>query len=238
MKTDVSLLIIMVSLLLYTFAMGSEENSMEKQLTLNLRDQCIIQVAAFTAGGDIDRLKPALNESLDAGLTVNEIKEILIQMYAYAGFPRSLNGLGAFMAVLDDRMGRGITDEIGKGASPMPVNKTSLKFGTENQTKLIGQPVKGPLFDFAPTIDYFLKAHLFGEIFQRDVLDWRERELATIGALANIEGVSSQLQAHYGISMNNGVTPEQLHDFITVLKEKVSAETAQNAGDVLERVLH
>jgi 4-carboxymuconolactone decarboxylase len=32
-------------------------------------------------------------------LTVNEIKEILVQMYAYAGFPRSLNGINAFMAV-------------------------------------------------------------------------------------------------------------------------------------------
>ena len=88
---------------------------MEKQHTLNQKQQCIIQITAFTAEGDIERLKPALNEGLDAGLTVNEIKEILVQMYAYAGFPRSLNGIGTFMAVMDERKGMGIEDEVGKG---------------------------------------------------------------------------------------------------------------------------
>ncbi|MGD9157471.1 MAG: carboxymuconolactone decarboxylase family protein [Desulfobacteraceae bacterium] len=238
MKTNILSFLIMVSLLMPTFAMSSEEKNMEKQNTLSQREQSIIQIAAFTAGGDIDRLKPALNEGLDAGLTVNEIKEILVQMYAYAGFPRSLNGLGTFMGVMNERMEKGIKDEQGKEAGPMPTDKTSLVFGTENQTKLIGVPVKGPLFDFAPVIDEYLKAHLFGNIFQRDVLDWRDRELATIAALANIKGVGSQLQAHYGISMNNGVTPEQLQDFIKVLEGKVGPEVARNAGDVLELVLN
>ncbi len=237
MKTLFSSLLITVSLLLSAFVFGSEGN-MEKKLTLNKREQSIIQIAAFTAGGEIERLKPALNDGLDAGLTVNEIKEILVQMYAYAGFPRSLNGLGTFMAVMGERKGKGIKDEQGKETSPMPTDKSSLEFGTENQTKLIGRTVAGPLFDFAPAIDEYLKAHLFGDIFQRDVLDWRNRELATIAALANIKGVNSQLQAHYGISMNNGVTPEQLHDFIDVLKEKVGPEIASNAGDVLEQFLN
>ena len=134
-------------------------------------------------------------------------------------------------------MEKGINDEHGKDAGPMPTNKTSLEFGTENQTKLIGMTVKGPLFDFAPAIDEYLKAHLFGDIFQRDVLVWRDRELATIAALANIKGVGSQIQAHYGISMNNGVTPEQLHDFIIVLEEKIGSEVARNAKDVLDQVL-
>ncbi len=238
MKTGISSLLIMVSLLVSISATGSEVRSMEKQNTLSQREQSIIQIAAFTAGGDIDRLKPALNEGLDAGLTVNEIKEILVQMYAYAGFPRSLNGIGTFMAVMGERKGKGIRDEVGKEAGPMPTDKSSLEFGTENQTKLIGVPVKGPLFDFAPAIDEYLKAHLFGDIFQRDVLDWRDRELATMAALANIEGVNSQLQAHYGISMNNGVTPEQLHDFINVLEEKIGANVAANAKDVLEHILN
>ena len=211
---------------------------MEKQLTLNRKEQSIIQIAAFTAGGEIDRLKPALNEGLDTGLTVNEIKEILVQMYAYAGFPRSLNGLGTFMGVMNERLEKGIMDEQGKEAGPMPTGKASLEFGTENQTKLTGRVVAGPLFDFAPAIDEYLKAHLFGDIFQRDILTWYERELATIGALANIRGVNSQLQAHYGISMNNGVTPEQLHDFIKVLEEKISPEAARNAKDVLDQVLN
>ena len=70
---------------------------------LNAKQQSIVTIAAFTAKGDLEKLKTALNEGLDAGLTVNEIKEILVQMYAYAGFPRSLNGINTFMGVMEER---------------------------------------------------------------------------------------------------------------------------------------
>lgn len=205
---------------------------------LSTKERAIIPIAAFTAGGDLDKLKASLEAGLDAGLTVNEIKEILVQMYAYAGFPRSLNGLGTFMAVMEARKNKGIKDETGKEAAPLPTDKSRLEFGTENQTQLVGQPVTGALFDFAPAIDQYLKAHLFGDIFQRDVLDWSQRELATIAALANIKGVNSQLQAHFAISLNNNITPEQLYDFVSVLDLACGPEVAANAKGVLEQVLN
>ena len=43
---------------------------------------------------DLDRLAPAIDDALDGGLTINEIKEAFSQLYAYTGFPRSLNALG------------------------------------------------------------------------------------------------------------------------------------------------
>nr|WP_320192596.1 carboxymuconolactone decarboxylase family protein [uncultured Desulfobacter sp.] len=205
---------------------------------LSTKQRAIIPIAAFTAGGNLDKLKASLEKGLDAGLTVNEIKEILVQMYAYAGFPRSLNGLGTFMAVMEARKSKGIKDETGKEATPLPAGKSSLEFGTENQTQLVGQPVSGALFDFAPAIDQYLKAHLFGDIFQRDVLDWSERELATIAALANIKGVNNQLQAHFAISLNNSITPEQLYDFVSVLELVCGSEVAANAKENLEQVLN
>lgn len=204
---------------------------------LSAKQQQIVTIAAFTANGDLQKLKTTLADGLDAGLTINEIKEILVQMYAYAGFPRSLNGINTFMAVLDERGKKGIKDEMGREASPMPSDKNSLEFGTENQTKLIGQPVTGPLYDFAPTIDRFLKAHLFGDIFQRDVLTWQDRELATVAALANIEGANPQLQAHMVFGIRNGLTPEQLREFVSVLRATCGTKVAENAGVVLEQVL-
>lgn len=47
-------------------------------------------------------------QGLEAGMTINEIKEILVQTYAYAGFPRSLRALQTFMSVLDNRKKAGI----------------------------------------------------------------------------------------------------------------------------------
>src|SRR5688500_2234203 len=67
---------------------------------LDKKQQNIVAIAAFTAKGDMMQLRNALNTGLDAALTINEIKEILVQLYAYAGFPRSLNALYNFMDVL------------------------------------------------------------------------------------------------------------------------------------------
>ncbi|WP_411197963.1 carboxymuconolactone decarboxylase family protein [Vibrio sp. EA2] len=201
------------------------------------KEKAIIPIAAFTASGDIENLKTSLVEGLNAGLTVSETKEILVQMYAYTGFPRSLNALGTFMAIVGERKQQGIVDPEGEASSPLPTDESSLSFGTKNQTQLVGQPVSGALFDFAPEIDLYLKAHLFGDIFQRDVLTWKERELATIAALANMQGVNGQLQAHFGISLNNGITPSLLKEFVGEMAQHCGKEVAENASQVLEKVL-
>lgn len=185
--------------------------------TLNAKQQSIVAISAMSASGDLDKLKTALTQALDAGLTVNEIKEILVQVYAYAGFPRSLNALTTFQTVMEERKAKGIADTEGKATSPMPTNGTSLEFGTKNQTKLIGQPIGGGIYDFAPAIDQFLKAHLFGDIFQRDSLDWKHRELATIAMLAAISGVEPQLKGHMGIGMHNGLTVADLRSTAAVI---------------------
>ena len=207
------------------------------QNPLNTRQQAIIPIAALTAYGDMARLTTSLHEGLDAGLTVNEIKEVLVQLYAYCGFPRSLNGLGCFMSVMNTRQAQGIVDEAGKEATLAAAGWDSLTAGRDTQTALVGRTVSGPLFDFAPAIDTYLKAHLFGDIFQRDVLDWQTRELATISALAAIPGAESQLKSHFAISQHNGISPEQFHAFIAVLAAKCAPDMAANANAVLAQFL-
>lgn len=204
--------------------------------SLNEKQQAIVTIATFTAKGDIDKLKISLTNALDAGLTINEIKEILIQMYAYTGFPRSLNGLGALMSVLETRQSEGIEDETGVEANPLPEHKSKLELGSDIQTILIGAPASGPALSFAPTIDIFLKEHLFADIFGRDILDFQSREIATIAALASLGNVSSQLRSHIKIGLNIGLTKEQLAQLITILAEKVSKTEADIAAEVLASI--
>ncbi|KGY14435.1 4-carboxymuconolactone decarboxylase [Vibrio tubiashii] len=221
---------------LFTIVSTSQLHASEEGF--NMKEQAIIPIAAFAANGDIPNLQKSLNEGLDSGLTINQIKEVLSQVYAYAGFPRSLNALAAFMQVVEERKEKGLKDEVGASSSALPTDRTSLSFGTDNQTKLIGVEVKGPLFDFAPQIDEYLKAHLFGNIFERDLLSWREREIATISMLATIPGVNSQLASHYNISMNNEVTESELQQFISILNTHCGEQIANNAQQVLDSVLN
>lgn len=220
-----------------TPASSPNRNSHQAQHALTAAQQAILPISAFTAVGDIPRLNTALNQGLDAGLTVNDCKEILVQMYAYTGFPRSLNALGELMKVTKERQERGIKDAVGRTPAALPPASEMLEVGTANQTKLSGAPVRGPLFEFSPAIDQYLKAHLFGDIFARDNLDWQSRELATVGALAAMTGVESQLAAHIRISMNVGLTEAQLREASDVLAQRVGAESGGRARDALAQHL-
>lgn len=204
---------------------------------LNHHQRAMIPIAVFAANDRLAQLNFALHEGLDLGLSINEIKEIMIQLYAYVGFPRSLNALSTLMSVVEGRRQNGVIDDTGKLATPVPENWNSLENGTRNQTQLIGQPVTGALFEFAPAIDQFLKSHLFGDIFQRDILDWQTRELVTLSALAALSGVNSQLRSHYSIAHNTGLSSEQLTAFIEVLYQKCGNDIAANADTILREAL-
>ena len=205
--------------------------------SLDSKQQSIVAISAFTAKGDQAQLQNKLNAGLDAGLTINEIREVLVQLYAYAGFPKSLNALNTFIAVLKEREKKGIKDPLGKESSPLPTDKSKLQFGTEMQTKLVGRPVKGEVFEFAPAIDQFLKEHLFGDIFGRDNLDWKTRELATIAALASMEGVENQLRSHYGVGMYNGLTQPQLQHLVSIVHVDIGEKEGSSAKKVLQSVV-
>lgn len=237
MKREVAVLLASILVVLFSGVTFSEAQIMTKE-GLDARQQSIVTIAAFTANGDLPKLKTALADGLDAGLTINEVKEILVQMYAYAGFPRSLNGISSFIEVLDERGERGIKDVTGKEPSSLPANRSSIERGTEIQTRLIGAPATGAYVSFAPAIDEFLKGHLFGDIFGRDNLDFQNRELATIAALANIEGVNPQLQAHFNVGLNTGLTEAQLRCLISALDTKVGRKQAENANELLTQVLN
>ena len=91
-------------------------------------------------------------------------------------------------------------------------------------------------YAFCPAEDYYLKAHLFGDIFARDVLTWAERELATISALASIEGLAPQLGSHVAGSRNMGLKDDEIHAIPAVLAEKVGAKEAYRASQAIAKV--
>ncbi len=71
---------------------------------LDLKSREIATVAALTALGNCaPQLKVHLNAALNVGCNEEEIKEVILQMSVYAGFPSALNGMFAFKEVLAER---------------------------------------------------------------------------------------------------------------------------------------
>lgn len=110
------------------------------QNRLDNKQQAIIPIAAFAAKGDTEKLAAEIQHGLDTGLTINEIKEVLIQLYAYAGFPRSLNALGVLMGVVEQRQQQGITDNAGEDASSFLRTGMPLKVARKTRRVLSGNP--------------------------------------------------------------------------------------------------
>ena len=189
--------------------------------TLDMRQQNIVLIASATARGDLNNLKTSLSRGLDNGMTVNEIKEVLVHAYAYCGFPRSLRALQTFMEVLDSRKAQGITDTVGREASAITDKREKYTRGAELLEKLSGTPADAPKTGyaaFAPIIEQYLKEHLFCDIFERDLLTWQERELATVSILTAMgEGVEPMLKSHSAICLRQGITEGQLRQMTTLV---------------------
>lgn len=210
---------------------GQQKNTGE--LSLSARQIAIVPIAAFAAKGDQDNLKNALDQGLEAGLTVNEIKEILVQLYAYAGFPRSLNAIATFQTIINTRKNKNIPAIEGRKPGKINFNSNKYQFGKDVQAKLTGRSANSTQ-DFVPVIDTFLKEHLFADIFGRDNLDFQSREIATISILASIGNAENQLRSHLGVGRKTGLTELQLRGIANKLSTSIGPDIGNSVAKLID----
>lgn len=207
----------------------------QEKMALTPRQQSLSAIAGLEAKGDMSRLYAAIDKGLDNGLSVAEIKEALSQLYAYTGFPRSLNALGQLQKVIADRNARGVTTNMGKDdATVLPEGFNSLETGIEVQTRITGKPFN---YTFAPREDYYLKAHLFGDIFASKVLSAADREIVTVSGISSLPGCEPQVLAHSHGAINMGVTRDELSGIPSVLAANVGSAEAWRARNAINQVL-
>lgn len=207
---------------------------------LSEKEKSIVTISALTSKGDLETLEKALVDGLEAGLTVNEIKEVMVHLYAYCGFPRSLRGLRTFIKVLDERKAKGIEDNMGTEASSIEDTRTKYDRGKANLEALVQRKLDGPPADyaeFAPIIEVFLKEHLFADIFERDVLNYQQRELVTVSVLITIGDLEPMLRSHMNICLIQGITPTQLKELVAIVGKNVDQSKIESAKEVLNELL-
>lgn len=207
---------------------------------MDKKRQHIVEIAALTGKGDLDKLKTALIAGLEDGMTVNEIKETMVHVYAYCGFPRALRGLQTFVGVLNERKAKGIEDKAGRAASPITDSRSKYERGRDILAEISGVPADAPKADYAvlaPEIEVFLKEHLFADLFERDVLTYAEREIATVSVLAAIGNVEPMMKGHMNIALNVGVTPDELRNLLAIVERQIGRSEADAGRMVLNDIL-
>ena len=239
MKTSLKQLITPAVFIFSFFTALNTNSTPAENGALNQKEKSLVAISSYTAQGKTEKLKTAINDGLDAGLTLNEINEAIVQLYAYCGFPRSLTGIFTFMGVVNERKEKGINDEQGKEIKLKDV-EDRYEQGRKVLEELTGRPQSKPapgFGEFSPRIDAFLKEHLFADIFGSDVLSYHQRELVTIAALASMQGVEPQLGAHLGMGMNVGVSVDELEDLFAVIETSVGIKEAENGHKLLQSIL-
>ncbi len=204
-------LAVAVLALLFAEALPAQAPLQTQNKTMTKQQQSFVELAANAAAGNTQALYAAVDNALDNALTVNQIKESFLHLYAYAGFPRSLNAQQVLQQVLTDRAAQGRPITMGAEASPLPADYDALRQGTAVQTSLCGGAYT---YAFCPAEDEFLKSHLFGDLFARDVLTPSERELLTVSALAAMEGTAPQLRSHRSVALRAGVPEEIVNEAV------------------------
>lgn len=233
---------IMTTLLGVLFGCGIAASQTPKaEQAMDSKRQHIAEVATLTSMGDLDKLKTVLTDGLNDGMTVSELKEVMVHTYAYCGFPRALRGLQTLVAVLDERKAKGFEDDWGREASPITDTRRKYERGRDILAEISGVPVDAPKADYAvlaPEIEVFLKKHLFADLFERDVLTYAERELTTVAVIASLgKGVEPMLKGHMGIALNVGVTPDELRGVLAIVEKNVGRSEADGGRLVLNELL-
>ena len=208
---------------------------------MDSKRQHITEVAALTGKGDLDKLKIVLIDGLNDGMTVSELKEVMVHAYAYCGFPRALRGLHTLVTVLDERKAKGVEDDWGREALPITDTRSKYERGRDILVEISGIPADAPKADYAilaPEIEVFLKEHLFADLFERDVLTYAERELTTVAVIASLgKGVEPMLKGHMGIALNVGITPDELRSVLAIVEKNIGRGEADGGRLALNEVL-
>ena len=180
----------------------------------------------------------ATDDAIESLLTITEPSHILYGSdYPYVAAPALVGAKKSLEARLFGTGKRNLTNDVQPMKNVLAPRRQGLaviaaleakgdQAGLE--TALTGHPFD---YGFVPATDYYLKAHLFGDIFARDNLSYADREIVTVSAISALPGCEPQLVAHVSGARNMGVTDDELRALPAVLEEKVGhAEAARLRG--------
>lgn len=117
--------------------------------------------------------------------------------------------------------------------------KTRVEIGLENLLKIDGEDGKkviDALEGVAPDLGKLILEFTFADVYERGVLDWKQREIITITSLLTLGGTEKQLDVHINAALNVGVTEEEVVEIFIQCSPYVGFPRVLNAIFVAKEV--
>ncbi|MVX62628.1 carboxymuconolactone decarboxylase [Clostridium chromiireducens] len=208
---------------------------------LDLKSKEIAVVAALTALGNAQpQLKVHINGALNVGCTINEIKEVIIQMSGYSGFPTSINAMNALKDVINERKMEGMNDIVGDEPTNEILPSERYEVGAKELSELDNNQVKvleEAYSDFAPDLVKFV-VNSYADIIGRNNLSKRYRQIATIAALTALGNAKPQLKFHIKAGLNIGLTIDEVKEIMLLMTVFAGFPAAINGTNTLKEVVN
>jgi 4-carboxymuconolactone decarboxylase len=88
-----------------------------------------------------------------------------------------------------------------------------------------------------PGIRYYAIQNVFGDLFQRPQLSYRDREIVILSALTALGAVDTLVEHHLAIAKAVGLTKEEILEIMLTLSQYVGIPRAVFASNIVNRVL-
>lgn len=192
-----------------------------------VKTQWLVRITTLTALGDTIILPEYLLEALNAGLTVDEMHEAIMQTMAYAGIPAARRAELILLDVVKNQ----------KLALPKPAgtvnDKNRFDEGLKVQTGIFGNRIlemhKNASTEERPVIVDLLTGFCFGDTYTRQVLPLKIRELLTFVTISALGGCDPQVRGHVDGNITMGTTRQELIECLTVMASLIGFPKTLNA---------
>lgn len=115
-----------------------------------------------------------------------------------------------------------------------------FKRGWEKLKEIDGQAgvnVIESLNDVSPDLGMYTIEYPFGDVYSREILDNRTKEIAVIAALTAMGNAEPQLKVHINAALNVGVTKEEIAEIMLLMSVYAGFPSALNGTFALKEVL-
>jgi 4-carboxymuconolactone decarboxylase len=197
---------------------------------LALAERELSIIAALACQGSLPQLKWHIAAALRIEVEPEAIREVLIQVIPYAGWPSALNALAAMKEVFDENGAK-----VGRleQAAPAERRERGLKNGAAVYRDYAG--VERTLAEYDPELPGYLTENAYGQIYDRPGLSLRQRELIAVSMLATLQRWP-QLAWHIEGAHRVGATPDETKEVIVTLLLYSGWPTVLNALEQWKRV--
>ena len=193
------------------------------------RIRLLCSTAAAAALGRRDLLSPLYSEALQAGIELRDLQETTLQVFLFAGYPRTIVAFEALSAAAPC-----------DAPPPTEPDRPDLdKRGRELFARIYGphtDRVLDLLRSLHPDFQRYVVRDAYGQVLARPFLPVEERELLAVAMLGAM-GLGQQLREHVRGALNVGATREQVETALEAIEPVTGAEAAAQAQAVAQEEL-